>query len=56
MRFCQAFRVLIEKYKYVRMTNGMFQTFRTTQPPGFSAVVPIFQRQKVDHRRLYCHA
>lgn len=21
---------------------------------GFSAVVPIFQRQKVDHRRLYC--
>ena len=21
---------------------------------GFSAVVPIFPRQKVDHRRLYC--
>ena len=23
---------------------------------GFFAVVPIFPRQKVDHRRLYCHA
>lgn len=31
-------------------TSGMFQTFQTTQPPGFSTVVPIFQRQKVDHR------
>lgn len=35
-------------------TSGMFQMFQTTQPPGFSAVVPIFQRQKVDNRRLYC--
>ena len=34
-------------------TSGMFQMFQTTQPPGFSAVVPIFQRQKVDHRHLY---
>ena len=64
MRFCQAIRVLIEKYEYDGLhkyqtygtfqTSGMFQTFQTTQPPGFSAVVPIFQRQKVDHRRLYC--
>lgn len=38
-------------HKY--QTYGTFQTFQTTQPPGFSAVVPIFQRQKVDHRRLY---
>ena len=29
------------------------RTFQTTQPPGFFAVVPIFPRQKVDHRRLY---
>ena len=35
-------------------TSGMFQMFQTTHPPGFFAVVPIFQRQKVDHRRLYC--
>lgn len=30
------------------------RTFQTTQPPVFFAVVPIFLRQKVDHRRLYC--
>lgn len=57
MRFCQAIRVLIEKYEYDALhkyqTYGMFQTFQTTHPAGFSAVVPIFQRQKVDHRRLY---
>lgn len=57
MRFCQAIRVLIEKYEYDGLHKyqmyGMFQTFQTTQPAGFSAVVPIFQRQKVDHRRLY---
>ena len=35
-------------------TSRMFRTFQTTQMPGFSAVVPIFPRQKVDHRRLYC--
>lgn len=58
MRFCQAFPELIEKYEYDGLhkyqTFHTFQTFQTTQPPGFSAVVPIFQRQKVDHRRLYC--
>ena len=58
MQFCQAIRVLIEKYEYDALhkyqTYGTFQTFQTTQPPGFSAVVPIFQRQKVDRRRLYC--
>ena len=35
-------------------TSRTFRTFQTTQIPGFSAVVPIFPRQKVDHRRLYC--
>lgn len=64
MRFCQAFRELIEKYEYDGLhkyqtygtfqTSGTFRTFQTTQPPGFSAAVPIFQRQKVDHRHLYC--
>lgn len=38
-------------HKY--QTYGMFQTFQTTHRQGFFAVVPIFQRQKVDHRRLY---
>ena len=62
MRFCQAFQELIEKYKYDGLhkyqtygtfqTSGMFQMFQTTQPPGFSTVVPIFPRQKVDHRHL----
>ena len=35
-------------------TSRTFQTFQTTQMPGFSAVVPIFPRRKVDNRRLYC--
>ena len=60
MRFCQVFQELIEKYEYDALhkyqTYGTFQMFQTTQPPGFPAVVPIFQRQKVDHRRLYCIA
>ena len=34
-------------------TSRTFQMIQTTQPPGFFAVVPIFPRQKVDHRRLY---
>lgn len=60
MRFCQAIRVLIEKYEYDGLHKyqmyGTFQTYRmfqTTHRQGFFAVVPIFQRQKVDHRRLY---
>lgn len=40
-------------FRMFRM-SGTFQTFQTTPMPGFSAAVPIFQRQKVDHRRLYC--
>lgn len=46
----------LHKYQtfHTFQTSGMFQTFQTTQPPCFFAVVPIFQRQKVDHRRLYC--
>lgn len=39
MRFCQAFRELIEKYEYDELhkyqTYGMFQTFQTTHPPVF---------------------
>lgn len=54
---CQTFHTfrtsgMFQTFQTFQM-SGMFQTFQTTQPPGFSAVVPIFQRQKVDHRRLY---
>ena len=40
MQFCQAIRVLIEKYEYDGLhkyqTFHTFQMFQTTQPPGFS--------------------
>ena len=46
----------LHKYQtfHTFQTSRTFQTFQTTQMPGFFAVVPIFPRQKVDHRRLYC--